>query len=291
MPTLPTIAWADVLSAAATLFFIMDPLGNVPIFQSILQPFPTRRRTRIIARELIFALIVLLTFLLVGNRVLDFLGLGQPSLSISGGVLLFIIALRMVFPGRRGGMDEEVESDPFIVPLAIPLIAGPSTIALLLLLGSQQPGLLLEWVLALLLAWSLVTIILVASPYITRFLGPRGLRAVERLMGMLLISGRGADAAGRGGNLRAQFGGLDRTGSICVAHAGILLGQRWNCFAAVIYHHIVAALIVHTVCKIWLSSSTGSGSPRRRGIRRSREWVRGRVKQVKGRVGPLPARG
>ncbi len=187
MNTLSTIAWASVLSAAATLFFIMDPLGNVPIFQSILQPFPTRQRTRIIARELIFALAILLVFLLAGNRILNFLGLGQPSLSISGGVLLFIIALRMVFPGRRGGSDEEVESDPFIVPLAIPLIAGPSTIALLLLLGSSQPGLLLEWVLALLLAWSLATIILVASPYITRFVGPRGLRAVERLMGMLLI--------------------------------------------------------------------------------------------------------
>ena len=83
--------------------------------------------------------------------------------------------------------EEEEESDPFIVPLAIPLVAGPSTIALLLLLGSQQPGLLLEWVLALLIAWGLATVILVSSPYLTRFVGPRGLRAIERLMGMLLI--------------------------------------------------------------------------------------------------------
>ncbi len=189
MNTLSTIAWSSVLSAAATLFFIMDPLGNVPIFQSILEPFPTRQRTRIIARELLFALVILLGFLLAGNPILEFLGLGQPSLSIAGGVLLFIIALRMVFPGRRGGMaeEEEEESDPFIVPLAIPLVAGPSTIALLLLLGSQQPGLLLEWVLALLIAWGLATVILVSSPYLTRFVGPRGLRAIERLMGMLLI--------------------------------------------------------------------------------------------------------
>ncbi len=179
-------AWQEIVAVAATLFFIMDPLGNTPVFHAILKDYAPPARMRIIARELLFALVILIVFLLAGTHILNFLGLSQPSLNIAGGILLFLIALRMVFP-RQGGIVEERAADPFIVPLAVPLVAGPSTIAVLLLLSSSQPERMLEWLAALLLAWGMATVILVGSGHLLRWLGDRGLRAAERLMGMLLI--------------------------------------------------------------------------------------------------------
>ncbi len=179
--------WQAIFSVAVVLFFIMDPLGNMPIFNAVLGHVDTTRKVQIAARELIFALFILLAFLYSGNIILEFLGLEQPSLSIAGGVLLFIISLRMIFPRR--GANEEVESteDPFIVPLAVPLVAGPSTIAMLLLLSSQQPEQIVDWTIALLIAWGATTAILLAAPFMLRVLGDRGARALERLMGMILI--------------------------------------------------------------------------------------------------------
>ena len=179
-------AWAETGRVAATLFLIMDPLGNMPTFNAILQEHPPRRRMAIIARELVFALIVLLIFLYAGRAILGFLGLSQPSLGIAGGILLFLIAIRMLYPEPGGGAAHVVE-DPFIVPLAIPLVAGPSTIAVLLLIGSSAPDRMGAWTLALLAAWTLVTVILVASPLLMKALGDRGVRALGRLMGMLLV--------------------------------------------------------------------------------------------------------
>lgn len=179
--------WSDIASAAVTLFLIMDPLGNVPIFNSILANCEPSRRTRIIVRELVAALIILLGFLFAGNAILGFLGLSQSSLSIAGGVLLFIISLRMIFPGRHGAMDVDAADEPFIVPLAVPLVAGPSTIAILLLLSSSEPDRTLEWSIALIAAWVGTAILLIASPWLLRILGTRGSRALERLMGMILV--------------------------------------------------------------------------------------------------------
>lgn len=180
------IVWKEVVAVAATLFFIMDPLGNIPTFQAILKNFDAKARVKIISRELVFALIILLLFLIAGTKILSFLGLTQPSLNIAGGILLFIIAIKMVFPSGESFKDQQYD-DPFIVPLAVPLIAGPSTIAVLLLLSSSQPDRIVEWIVALFIAWILATVILVASPFILKFLGDRGLKAIERLMGMLLI--------------------------------------------------------------------------------------------------------
>lgn len=178
--------WAEIAAVAATLFFVMDPLGNIPVFNAILSRFDAKRRSVITARELIFALIVLLVFLFAGTAILDFLGLTQPSLNIAGGILLFIIALRMIFP-RSSSAQVETEEDPFIVPLAIPMVAGPSTIAMLLLLSSQEPERIWEWCAALVIAWVAATVLLTASPALMRVFGARGLRALERLMGMLLV--------------------------------------------------------------------------------------------------------
>lgn len=179
--------WHDIASASVTLFFIMDPLGNVPIFNAILSRFDSTRRTVIVARELCIALLILLGFLFAGNSILGFLGLSESSLNIAGGILLFIISMRMIFP-RSVAVDEiDGADDPFLVPLAIPMIAGPSTIAILLLLSSSQPDRMIEWSIALFLAWLGTTILLVASPFLLRILGTRGSRALERLMGMILV--------------------------------------------------------------------------------------------------------
>jgi multiple antibiotic resistance protein len=178
--------YAEVFAVAVTLFFVMDPLGNIPVFNAVLARFDPRTRSRIVARELTIALAILLGFLFAGNPVMRFLGLTQPTLSLSGGILLFIIALRMIFPRPSAGEDEEVV-DPFIVPLAMPLVAGPSTIAILLLQSSQHPEKVWQWCLALVLAWSAATAILACSPWLMKALGDRGVRALERLMGMLLV--------------------------------------------------------------------------------------------------------
>jgi multiple antibiotic resistance protein len=178
--------WTDIAAAAATLFFVMDPLGNIPVFNAVLSRFTPQRRAQITARELVIALVILLTFLFAGTAILDFLGLTQPSLSIAGGVLLFIIALRMIFPHAAGEVAGE-RDEPLIVPLAMPMVAGPSTIALLLLLSSREPERIWEWCTALVIAWALTTVLLTASPFLLRVLGDRGLRALERLMGMLLV--------------------------------------------------------------------------------------------------------
>jgi len=180
------LIWDDIVRAATTLFLIMDPLGNAPVFNALLCEHPPRARVRIIARELLIALAILATFLFAGESILGFLGLSQPSLNIAGGVLLFLISLRMLFPAAQSREDEQVE-DPFIVPLAMPLVAGPSALAVLILLGSSEPEKMGEWGLALLIAWLLVTVILVLSPYLLRLLGERGMRAMARLMGMLLV--------------------------------------------------------------------------------------------------------
>jgi multiple antibiotic resistance protein len=165
----------------------MDPLGNIPVFNSVLSRFEPRRRAQITARELVIALVIMLVLLFAGTAILNFLGLTQPSLNIAGGVLLFLIALRMIFPGRGADRATQPDDEPLIVPLAMPMVAGPSTIAVLLLLSSTEPERIWEWCTALIIAWALATVLLTASPFMMRVLGDRGLRALERLMGMLLV--------------------------------------------------------------------------------------------------------
>jgi multiple antibiotic resistance protein len=181
------VNWLEISSAAVTLFLVMDPIGNVPVFNAILSNLDEKRRMRVVARELLIALFILLAFLLAGNAILAFLGLSQSSLNIAGGVLLFIISLRMIFPAPQSHDDDKVDDEPFIVPLAVPLTAGPSTIAVLLLLSSNQPDRMLEWSLALFLSWIGATVILLSSQQLLKLIGKRGSRALERLMGMILV--------------------------------------------------------------------------------------------------------
>lgn len=177
----------DTLSAAVMLFLIMDPLGNMPVVMSVLKSFPERRRIIILLRELIFSLLILFAFLFTGDEILSFLNIEQDTVSIAGGIILFIIAIRMIFPSPGGVMHFPEGQEPFIVPLAIPMIAGPSSMAALILLSNQAPTRIVDWSLALLGAWALTAIILLCSNKLFKVLGERGLAAVERLMGMVLI--------------------------------------------------------------------------------------------------------
>ena len=177
----------DLYSAALVLVIIMDPVGNIPVFQALLGPLPPRRRVVVIVRELIFAYLILVFFLFAGENLLAWLGLERAALGISGGVILFLVALGMVFgyPGLRTAQPGD--EDPFIVPLATPLVAGPSAVAVLLLWASTEPERLSTWLLALTLAWVATAVVLVSAGLLMRWLGRRMLRAAEKLMGMLLI--------------------------------------------------------------------------------------------------------
>lgn len=176
------------LSAALLLLLILDPLGNIPIFLGLLKPLPPRRRRRVLAREMLIALAVLLAFLYGGQYVLQLMHLRQESISIAGGIVLFLIGLRMIFPSPQGLLGELPEGEPFIVPMAIPLVAGPSGMAAVMLLASTEPARMADWSLALLLAWLVTASLLSAAFVLYRVLGPRVLVAMERLMGMLLVA-------------------------------------------------------------------------------------------------------
>ena len=177
----------DTFSAAVMLFLIMDPLGNLPVFLSILRHIDPKRRRKVMMRELLFSLAIMMGFLFAGQQILSFLNLRQEAVSIAGGIILFLIAIKMIFPGPGGVTGLAAGEEPFLVPMAIPMIAGPSILASLLLLANQAPARMTDWSLALLMAWGASAVILMFYEVFNKLLGERGLTAVERLMGMLLV--------------------------------------------------------------------------------------------------------
>jgi multiple antibiotic resistance protein len=177
----------ELMSFAVTFFLVLDPFGNAPVFHSVLSKVPEDQRKRVLARELLIALGILLGFLVFGRPLLGFLGLHAHTLSISGGIVLFLIALGMVFPARGMLGGDSGDDEPFIVPLAMPLFTGPSSIAMLLLLSSKHPDELPAIGVAVVSAWLAAALILWFSPLVLKFLGAKGSRAIERLMGLLLI--------------------------------------------------------------------------------------------------------
>ena len=176
----------DILSATILFFLILDPLGNIPIFISHLEK--CENRFRVLVRELLMALVILFAFLFFGKQMLDFLHLEQTSVSLAGAIILFIIALRMIFPVSKQYGDEDINDTPFLVPLAIPLVAGPSILATLILLASKHPDSFNVLAIALFIAWLLSAIILLSATAMQKYLGKNGMIAIERLMGMLLIA-------------------------------------------------------------------------------------------------------
>ena len=177
-----------IASAALLLFLILDPLGNIPVFLSLLRSLPPHRQRVVLAREMLIALAVLMLFLWGGRYALELMHLRQESVSIAGGIVLFLIGLRMIFPPPEGLMGELPEGEPFIVPMAIPLVAGPSGMAAVMLMGSQEPTRMGAWSLALMIAWIATAAILFSSTYLYKCLGSRVLTAIERLMGMVIVA-------------------------------------------------------------------------------------------------------
>lgn len=178
-------------AAFILLFLVMDPIGNIPLFAAALSAVPAWKRPRIVIRELVIALGVLVAFLFLGSAALRLMGISHAALEVGGAIVLFLIALRMVFPPDRTPHEGEMGPEPFIVPLAIPLVAGPGAIAtLLLVVGNQQAiGAGKPIALAALLsAWGASAVILIAAARLSNLLGPRAMQAIERLMGMLLVA-------------------------------------------------------------------------------------------------------
>jgi multiple antibiotic resistance protein len=170
-----------------TLLLIMDPLGNIPPFLSVLKAVTPGRRRRVLMREIAIAYLVLLVCLFFGTTALRLLRLDEETISIAGGIVLFLIAMRMILPEEARGTEEAIQEEPFIVPLAVLLFAGPSTLAALLLLQRSSPGHTASLLLATTAAWALSGTILLSSGFLYRLLRERGLTAIERLMGMLLV--------------------------------------------------------------------------------------------------------
>jgi MarC family membrane protein len=174
-------------SATILLILITDPIGNIPIFANALKHVAPERRPKVILREILIAFTLLLTFMFVGESFLRVMNLSELSLQIGGGVILFLIALRMVFPPASTA-EAEIKTEPLIVPLAIPAVAGPSALATVLLLVSQQPDRRMEWIGALCVTMLVSAVVLVSAERIQRIIGDRLVVAAERLMGLVLVS-------------------------------------------------------------------------------------------------------
>ena len=172
---------------AMALFLVLNPLGNIPVFITTLQHVPPKRRYWVIFRECSFALIILAIFLFTGDDLLRGLNVSQSALGIAGGIILFLIAIRLIFPPEKRDKDKPT-GEPFLVPLAVPLVAGPASMATLMLLASQNQNRVTNLLIALICAWAVVTLTLLASTPLSRILGIRGLTALERLMGMILTT-------------------------------------------------------------------------------------------------------
>jgi len=178
-----------IFSTAVLIFFILDPLGNVPLLLSILKNIDKKRHSKIIIREMIIGLLILIIFLFFGEQFLSLFHLQPASITIAGGIIFFAIALKMIFPSPDGDdvFVAKKGDEPLVVPIAVPLIAGPAALATLLVLAKTNTEHTGSLFISLLLAWSMAAVVLLCSPYLYRLLKDKGLMALERLMGMLLL--------------------------------------------------------------------------------------------------------
>ena len=182
---------AELISAFVLLFLVLDPLGNLPVAASLLKQVDPARRARVVIRECLIAYLILLAFMFGGRQFLDLMHLSEISLSIAGGVILFMIAINMVFKSAEsvfGQSLEQLDREPFIVPLAIPLIAGPSALATVMLMVSREPAKLGIWIGAMTAAMIVSASLLVMGEKIEKLLGKRAMEAIERLMGLILTA-------------------------------------------------------------------------------------------------------
>ena len=178
----------DLFSASILLILVLDPFGNIPLVISALTRVPRERHARLILRECVFAYVILLAFMAGGRTFMQWLQLSDVALSIAGGIILFLIALRMVFPHPDGIFGEMRDGEPFLVPLAVPSIAGPSALATVMLMASRDPAHLSTWALAVTIAMAVTTVVLLGASRLQAILGDRAIAAFERLMGLVLTA-------------------------------------------------------------------------------------------------------
>ena len=165
----------------------MDSIGNIPLYLSILKNIPEKRQRVIILREMVIALVIIILFMFLGDQLMHFLQISDSTIQISGGLILFLISLKMIFPSKNDPHEPTSEDqEPLIVPLAVPLVAGPAVLAAVMIYARQETNL---WPMigAIIMAWAASLIILLSSSFLKNLLGMRGLTAMERLMGLILI--------------------------------------------------------------------------------------------------------
>jgi multiple antibiotic resistance protein len=175
-----------IISAVILLFLVIDPIGNIPCYLSVLKGVDPARRRAVVIRELLIALVILIMFMFTGKYILKLLQISQSSLGIAGGIVLFLIAIKMIFSGSTEIFANSTDGEPLVVPLAVPFVAGPSAITTVILMMAKDSSLWGEWLVSLVIAWFLSGLILLFSEKIGQLLGNRVLIATERLMGMLL---------------------------------------------------------------------------------------------------------
>jgi len=178
----------EFLSALILLTLVVDPFGNVPLANAMLADVAPQRRRRVILRECAIAFAILAVFMVSGRSFLELMHLSETSLTIAGGVILFMIAIRMVFAHPDGAFGPQQRGEPFIVPLAVPLIAGPSALATVMLMATREPSKLGVWAAALTVTMALTALVLATGERLQRWMGERAMQAVERLMGLILTA-------------------------------------------------------------------------------------------------------
>ena len=176
------------LSTTILLFLVIDPIGNIPIFLAALRSVPEERRFIVTLRECALGFVILVLFMLFGRVFLQMLHLSETSLGIAGGIILFLIAIRMIFPTSEHLFGATAGTEPLLFPLAVPTIAGPSALATVLLLASRDPGGFWTVLAAVGVSMGLSTLILISSGIIAKLVGRRVLTAAERLMGLILTA-------------------------------------------------------------------------------------------------------
>lgn len=177
----------ELLSLVFLLLLLFDPIGNVVIFSSLLQPFPPKRRRIILIREGCIACLTLIIFVFSGDWVLKSLRLSSDALEITGGLMLFMIGVRMVFPTGGHSLVTSLDREPMIVPIAIPLIAGPASLAAVLL-ASRQENQIGPMIMAIIIASVINIMVLVFGERLSKLFGQTGMEAMARLLGLALTT-------------------------------------------------------------------------------------------------------
>lgn len=178
----------NFFSAFILLLLVLDPLGSLPIFIPVMGQVPHKRRRWVALREVGIAFAVLFGFMFLGEGFLRVMHLSERSLEVAGGVILLMVAIRMIFSHEGGVYGTPEGKEPLIFPLAVPLLAGPSAMATVLLLASRQPERMVTWVGALACAMAVSLLVLLLCDRIRRWVGDSVVSALEKLMGLVLTA-------------------------------------------------------------------------------------------------------